>query len=98
MLNLADPALMKYTPDQLHAELNRRMLSVAYFRQLFLFDDQGNPITGYPQMTLDEIQATDEEETSGVGLALRGQGPYLCSSSSRGRSKHPGIVYDPNPE
>ncbi len=71
LLNLADPALMQYSPDKLHDELNRRMLSVAYFRQLFLFDNQGNPITGYPKMTLDEIQATDEE-TSGVGLALKG--------------------------
>ena len=71
LVNFADPDLMKIPADQLKGELEKRMLSVAYFQQLFIFDSDGLPVSGYPLETKDEIQATPKE-TNGVELALKG--------------------------
>ena len=54
--------------------LERQMLSVPYFRQLFLFDEGGAPVTGYPLDTLERMPLTQEEE-QGVQLALKGISP-----------------------
>ena len=69
--NLANPDLMQIPPDQFHNVLEMRMLSVAYFQQLFVFDAIGEPVGGYPKATIGEIQATDEE-LNGIDLALKG--------------------------
>ena len=54
--------------------LERQMLSVPYFRQLFLFDENGDAVTGYPLDTLQRMPLTQEEE-KGVQLALKGISP-----------------------
>jgi PAS domain S-box-containing protein len=71
MASLAEKELTTLPPDQLQDALSQRMRSVPYFRQLFLFNEQGNPVMGYPLPTYDQIRPTLEEK-AGIQLALRG--------------------------
>ncbi len=71
MVNMADPELMDLPSYQLSDKLGEMLRSGLYFRQLYLFDATGAPLTGYPERRLDEIFLS-AEETAGVQLALRG--------------------------
>mgnify|MGYP000026492544 CR=1 FL=1 len=73
IVTMATPDLPLLSQEKLKLTLPERLRSVPFFRQLFVFDAQGNPISGYPVseqiqlgMTLDEINA--------IKLALRGVG------------------------
>jgi PAS domain S-box-containing protein len=71
ILTLADEELLETPPARLTGELEKRLRSVPYFRQLFLFDSSGEPISGYPAREFQLINPTNEEET-GISLALKG--------------------------
>ncbi len=71
LINMASPDLTGLAGASLRDALASRLRSVPYFRQLFLFDLNGNPVGGYPSSTLEQIQPT-EEEIHGIDLALKG--------------------------
>jgi PAS domain S-box-containing protein len=71
ILTLATPDLLQQTPADLKTTLPKRLRSVPFFRQLFLFGPNAEPIAGFPQEKFDEILPT-EEETTGIKLALKG--------------------------
>jgi signal transduction histidine kinase len=69
--NLATPELLTLSPDRSKDELARRLRAVPYFRELFLLDESGKQVTGYPLNQLDELQLSPEER-AGIRLALQG--------------------------
>lgn len=69
--NMATPDLLDLSPADLSITMGDRLRSVPYFRQLFLFDARGAPISGYPALQLAQLQPTDEE-MQGIALALKG--------------------------
>ena len=71
MVNMANPELMNVSSYQLPDQLGQMLRSGLYFRQLYLFDQYGNPITGYPEQRVDAIYLS-AEENAGVQLAIRG--------------------------
>ncbi len=58
-------------PEAANKLLEQRMLAVPYFRKLYIFDNQGRPIIGYPTIKVEELQLTDEEN-QGISYALKG--------------------------
>jgi len=70
-MNLAKTSLFRDTPDKTREQLAIGMRMVPYFRQLYLFDENGNPVTGFPQKNFELIQPSLEEKAA-VKLALRG--------------------------
>jgi PAS domain S-box-containing protein len=71
ILTLADDELLGKSPGEANQMLAERLRSIPYFRQLFLFDANGEAVTGYPLEELDQIRPT-QEETAGIQAALRG--------------------------
>jgi PAS domain S-box-containing protein len=71
ILTLAGPELLNLSTEELPGVLASRLRTVPYFRQLFLFDLQGQTISGYPVADLQQVKPT-LEELSGIGLALKG--------------------------
>lgn len=71
IVTLATPDLMEMTPGEVSDELAKRLRSVPYFHQLFLFNADGQPVSGHPAVNLVEFTMT-EEETNGISLALKG--------------------------
>ena len=69
--NLADPVLLAQTTDVLSETLSKDLRSVPYFRQLYLFDGDANPVTGYPEKQVDALRLSPEE-LAGIPLALKG--------------------------
>ncbi|HBX70509.1 MAG TPA: hypothetical protein DEH25_14290 [Chloroflexi bacterium] len=65
---LADPTA---APEALQTVLGQLIRSTPYFRQLFLLDDSGVSLTGYPLERYDDVFAPIEEKT-GLELALNG--------------------------
>ncbi len=59
------------TPEELAEVLHQMLGSAPYFRQLFLLDNSGSSIAGYPQTIYDDDFAPLEEK-SGIDLALNG--------------------------
>ncbi len=70
-LDLATSNLSSIDNAQLPLFLQNKILSVPYFRDLFVFDKGGFPVTGYPSTGEDQLQLTDEER-AGIQLALNG--------------------------
>jgi PAS domain S-box-containing protein len=68
---LADDDLLVLPAGQVNQALTERLQSVPYFRQLYLFDVNGQPVSGYPIAEFDEMRITPEE-AAGIQLALRG--------------------------
>ncbi len=66
-----DPRLYTSTNAQLSVLLSQDLRSVPFFRQLFLIDEQGRSITGYP-LNKFEAASPSPEETMGIDLALKG--------------------------
>jgi PAS domain S-box-containing protein len=71
ILTFATPDLLELPADQLKDVLTKRLRSVPYFRQLFLFDKDGTSLTGFPETDFEVIQPTEEERV-GIGLAIKG--------------------------
>lgn len=73
ILNLATPELAGTPRVQLRDALSERLRWVPYFRQLYLLDENGEPVGGYPEDDFPAIQPSDEELV-GINLALKGIG------------------------
>jgi PAS domain S-box-containing protein len=73
ILSYATPDLLNSSsgPTQVSDALAQRLRSVPYFRQLFLFDDEGKTVAGFPAQDPAQINMTNEE-WNGVTLALKG--------------------------
>ena len=71
ILTLADDELLARSPDETREDLAARLRTIPYFRQLYLFDLNGNPITGYPETQVQALRLSAEEE-AGIRLALNG--------------------------
>lgn len=54
--------------EQLLAE---RLRSTPFFKQLFVFDENGTPLTGYPSQDVDQLLLTSEE-LAGIELSRQG--------------------------
>ena len=59
------------SPDELQEILAQKLRSAPYFRQLFLLDETGNSVTGYPLDVYDDDYAPMEERM-GIDLAKSG--------------------------
>ena len=70
----ADPRLYTGDPDDLTGILAQDLRSVPFFTQLFILDDSGDPLAGYPLENYDSVQAPPEEQM-GIQFALSGV-PY----------------------
>ena len=66
-----DERLYTASPDQLSGVLAQDIKNVPYFHQLFVLDNDGNPVSGYPLRDYTGIQAPIEEQM-GVQMALNG--------------------------
>jgi len=67
----SDSLLLTTAPAALPDILAQKLRLVPYFRQLYLFDNAGNPITGYPVSDFSRIKLTTEEQ-AGIQFALQG--------------------------
>lgn len=70
LLHLAEPSLMNGS-ENLSATLSEKLRSVPFFRQLYVFNSDGDPLDGYPIRDIKQVRLTNEE-VSGVQVALRG--------------------------
>lgn len=71
ILTLGTPQLLDQPSTALPDLLASRMRSVPYFRQLFLFDGDGQPVAGYPAVEFSPDNLS-QEENLGIQLALKG--------------------------
>ncbi len=73
ILSFSTPDLLSAAedPEEISDSLARRLRSVPFFRQLFLFDENGEAVSGFPAPDPSQINMT-EEEWNGVTLALKG--------------------------
>lgn len=71
ILDMATSSLQAGDSAQITAYLQNKLRSVPYFRDLFVFDKGGNPVTGYPASQVEVLRLTDEER-AGIQLALNG--------------------------
>jgi PAS domain S-box-containing protein len=71
IVSLANEDLTRMSTADANRALGERLRAVPYFRQLFLLDASGEPVTGYPLEVFDQIRPT-QEESAGIQLALRG--------------------------
>ncbi|MCL4560453.1 MAG: ATP-binding protein, partial [Chloroflexi bacterium] len=67
----ADQRLFNSPVSQLPTLLHEDLTSVPYFRQLFIFDHQGQPVAGYPEAEFSRLTPS-AEEVAGIQLALKG--------------------------
>lgn len=67
----ADERLLVASPEEVRQILDESLSSIPYFSQLFLFDEFGEPVSGYPVVELQGIFPTPEEKI-GVDLARQG--------------------------
>lgn len=70
ILTLATPELLETSTADLPDMLAARLRSVPYYRQLYLFDNAGEFVSGYPENAAQERPT--QEELMGIQLALRG--------------------------
>ncbi len=71
IINIAGEGLDEQSEIELQGTLANHLRQVPYFRQLYVFDRYGNPVTGYPVLREDQLHLTKEEE-AGIKLALKG--------------------------
>ena len=64
-----DPALLTLDPEELSNKLHDEMLQVPFFTQLYVLDEQGEVITGYPDRRFPDVTSTPGEQ-AGVQSAL----------------------------
>lgn len=70
IISLADEKLLQQNVD-IWGDLSEKIQVIPFFSQLFLFDQNGNPMDGYPIRDVDQLQLSLEERT-GIDLALKG--------------------------
>jgi len=68
-MSLANPDFLDST--NLELRLSQEIKNSSFFKLIYVFDFQGNPLGGYPFSILDQISMTSEER-AGVELALQG--------------------------
>lgn len=66
--------------------LKQKLRSAPFFKQLYLFDLTGAPITGYPLNAASQLILSSEEE-AGIKLALNGVSVQFYAISSAGTSR-----------
>jgi signal transduction histidine kinase/HAMP domain-containing protein len=71
VMTMAAPELVDAPPEQRSDLLAQRVRSVPFFRQLIVFDLNGNVLGGYPENNPERLSLADEE-TAAVALASRG--------------------------
>ncbi len=71
ILTLATPDLLEIPAANLPDALAKRLRSVPFYRQLFLFDGDLKPVAGYPESDSLQLGLTDEEQ-AGISLAMKG--------------------------
>jgi len=71
ILTLGSADMLEQDRGALPEVLANKMRSVPYFRQLFLFDENGQEVAGFPADKFDKI-GPSEEERLGINLALKG--------------------------
>lgn len=71
IVTFSDTELLERPAADVPDLLAARLRSVPYFRQLFLFDANGDAVSGHPVKDVSLYSLTDEEE-NGVALALKG--------------------------
>lgn len=71
ILTLATPDLPQLPPAVLRETLPKRLRSIPFFRQLYVFGSTGQPISGFPGEEFTQLNPT-EEEITGIQLALKG--------------------------
>ena len=81
ILTLSTPDLMELPGAQVPDTLAARLRSVPYFRQLYLFDGSGKPVSGHPVRDINLLGLTMEEQ-NGVALALKGVSTQVYISKS----------------
>ncbi len=69
--NLSKEGLYSLSHDQAIGALAQRLRSIPYFRQLYVFDQNGQPLAGYPLDDFEQVRPS-EQERAGIQLALRG--------------------------
>lgn len=67
----ANPALLATDTATLQENLSGELRSVPFFRQLFIIDKSGTPVTGYPRENYLSSYPS-QEELAGIDFALRG--------------------------
>ena len=71
IMTLADDELLAQSPAQIEMELAARLRTIPYFRQLYLFNQNGEPVAGFPETGIQALRLSAEEE-AGIQLALNG--------------------------
>lgn len=71
ILTLSTPDLLTLPPNELPNKLAGQLRSVPYFRQFYLFNAAGQPVSGFPVEDAEQLNLSAEEK-SGVNLALKG--------------------------
>ncbi|MBW8009754.1 MAG: HAMP domain-containing protein [Chloroflexi bacterium] len=67
----ADGRLLSASPEEIHQILDDSLSSIPYFSQLFLLDEIGQPVSGYPVIEFQSIFPTQEER---IGIEIARQG------------------------
>ncbi len=71
ILNLSKEGLYGLPHDKSVDSLAQRLRSIPYFRQLYLFDQLGQPVAGYPLDDFEQVRPSDQER-AGIQMALQG--------------------------
>ncbi len=66
----ATPDLLTMDAETLRIELGKRMRSVQFFSQLFVFNSDSKPLGGHPKESVEQLLLS-EDEISGLKLALK---------------------------
>lgn len=89
ILTVADETLLDMSAGEVEQALANRLRRVPYFRHLYLFDETGEPVAGYPVQEEKALRLSPEEE-AGIQLALHGVPaqtytipPWLDSNSAQ---------------
>ncbi|MAT43136.1 MAG: hypothetical protein CL609_12405 [Anaerolineaceae bacterium] len=69
LLTLSDVNLVR--EDDLQIILSEKIRSVPFYRQLYVFDADRNPIDGYPERDIEQLRLTNDEFNA-IDLALKG--------------------------
>ncbi len=69
LLTMSDADLIR--ENNLQKLLSEKIRSVPFYRQLYVFDANQNPIDGYPERDIEQLRLTNDEFNA-IGLALKG--------------------------
>lgn len=73
--NMADPELFAQSPDGMTQILAEKLRLAPFFRELYVFDRIGQPVTGYPVAVYEQIRSNDDTESLAINKAINGY-PY----------------------